>query len=705
MTERYDILEALAAINPRTLSYEEWLAVGQALHHEGYASDMWRDWSRADAERFDERDFEVKWRSFGHETGAPITGGTIIKMAKEAGWNPKSALPSYDWDSTIGESAPLVDAAYVTGETVAPLYSDGQGRNELAAYIDALFEPDEYVAYVTSYSKKERDGVVKLVPGDRGVYARTAQNIRDALKSGMENALGTLYDESGAWIRFNPLDGHGVGNANVTAFRHCLVESDETEPATVKAVVEQLNLPVSAMVYSGGKSMHVIVKVDAKDSDEYRKRVEKVYSVCEKSGVSVDKANKNPSRLSRMPGVTRRGKRQFLAALKCGADDYEEWEEWYAEQADELPDTENVSALLEDGRPEMADELIGGVLRCGHKMLVSGPSKAGKSFALIALCVALSQGMKWIGLECRKSRVLYVNLELDRDSCTNRFADVCKAMGVKPEDLDGLDVWNLRGRAEPMPQLKPKLIRRGKKGGYDAVVIDPIYKVMTGDENSATDMTRFANAFDEIAMEVGCAVIYCHHHSKGYQQGKRSIDRASGSGVFARDPDAIMDMVELAPKEDLAQMHEGETAWKIEATLREFPALAPIGVWFKWPIHIIDSKLGNSEELGEKRERDRLRGGSDGKGRSKKSYREKVNEAIGEAVSSCQDDGVKPTLTNVLERMPAINGKKPKRKNLAYWTRKTQCEWCDWKTKMEVLDGKTPAVIERVGEFDEYDVW
>ena len=40
-------------------------------------------------------------------------------------------------------------------------------------------------------------------------------------------------------------------------------------------------------------------------------------------------------------------------------------------------------------------------------------------------------------------------------------------------------------------------------------------------------------------------MIYCHHHSKGAQGDKKAQDRASGSGVFARDPDALLDMIEL----------------------------------------------------------------------------------------------------------------------------------------------------------------
>ena len=561
----------MGAIDPASCSYEEWLAVGQALHHEGYSADDWREWSRRDAARYNERDFETKWRGFGFESGAPVTGGTIVKMAFDRGWAPAPRGHALDWNDTIyADEKPIVDTAYIDGEKLEPVYAKGHGRDELIAYIDALFEPDEFVAYVTNYVEEEKDGYTKCVPADRGVYTRTAKDIRDALKGGIESGIGTTHDESGAWIRFNPMDGHGVGNANVTAYRHCLIESDVTEPETVKAVVEQLNLPVSVMVHSGGKSMHVIVKVDAKDSDEYRQRVERIYGVCEKNGIVVDKANKNPSRLSRMPGVTRRGERQYIASLKCGADDYDEWEEWYAAETDELPDPVSMSTLFEDGRPEMAEEIIAGVLRCGHKMLVSGPSKAGKSFILIALCIALSEGLSWLGFKCRQSKVLYVNLELDERSCMNRFADVYEALGIEPSHTCDLDVWNLRGRAEALNKLVPKMIRRGKKRGYDAIVIDPIYKVMTGDENSASDMAAFANCFDMLALEVGCSVIYCHHHSKGYQEGKRSIDRASGSGVFARDPDAILDMVELfAEESDIDRRINARLCAKVAKHMRE----------------------------------------------------------------------------------------------------------------------------------------
>ncbi|MFR3006431.1 MAG: AAA family ATPase [Blautia faecis] len=63
-------------------------------------------------------------------------------------------------------------------------------------------------------------------------------------------------------------------------------------------------------------------------------------------------------------------------------------------------------------------------------MLISGPSKAGKSFLQIELCIAIAEGKKWLQWHCAQGRVMYVNLELDRASCLHRFKDVYESMGI-----------------------------------------------------------------------------------------------------------------------------------------------------------------------------------------------------------------------------------------------------------------------------------
>ena len=76
-------------------------------------------------------------------------------------------------------------------------------------------------------------------------------------------------------------------------------------------------------------------------------------------------------------------------------------------------------------------------------------------------------------------------------------------------------------------------------------------------------MAKFCNQFDLVCRALDCAVIYCHHHSKGAQGGKRSMDRASGSGVFARDPDAMLDMTELVPTDAIREQLHNKAACRV----------------------------------------------------------------------------------------------------------------------------------------------
>lgn len=642
----YNLTEILEYIDPSTCSYQEWINVGMALKHEGYTVSDWDMWSMKDVNRYHSGECAKKWATF-QGSSAPVTAGTIIQMAKENGYHYENVSAELDWDSEIGSKDELVvvDRNWLERSEIH-IPEQWNPTEQIITYLETLFEPDENVGYVTE--SWEHDG--KFLPS-KGCYDRTAGQLIKELyqcKGDIGSVLGDYNSEVGAWIRFNPLDGKGVKNENVTEFRYALVESDTMDISAQKAIITELELPVAALVYSGKKSLHAIVKIDASTYEEYKKRVDYLYNVCNKNGLKLDIQNRNPSRLSRMPGVMRNGKKQYLLDTNIGKENWNEWREWIESVNDDLPDPESMADVW-DNLPELAPPLIDGVLRQGHKMLIAGPSKAGKSYALIELCCAIAEGKKWLEWNCTQGKVMYVNLELDRASCLHRFKDVYTALGIAPDNLSNIDIWNLRGRSVPMDKLAPKLIRRASKKNYIAIIIDPIYKVITGDENSADQMAHFCNQFDKVCTELGCAVIYCHHHSKGAQGGKRSMDRASGSGVFARDPDALIDLVELELNDDILKQEknkavckvcegwlykydklyhasqddlcsetqmlalcreylendayecviedvgkarktvESRSAWRIEGTLREFPKFAPVNLWFKYPVHDIDN--------------------------------------------------------------------------------------------------------------------
>ncbi|MGT2895929.1 replicative DNA helicase [Streptococcus phage Javan173] len=652
----FDLIPLLDHINPATLSYQDWITVGMALKHEGYTAMDWDIWSQADS-RYKKGECFAKWDSFQGSGMGTVTGATITQMAKDNGWVSEFRLADdaheLDWDSTIDRDYKIIDKNWVEAKEIKEPVNWSPVQ-ELITYLETIFDSTDLVGYVTTTYPIETDNGPIYKP-TQGNYDRTAGELIQALQK-CEGDIGAVFgdykEEAGAWIRFNPLDGKGVKNDNVTDFRYALVESDSMDLGKQYALFKELELPIAALVHSGKKSLHAIVKVDARDYQEYRKRVDYIYAICKKNGLDIDTQNRNPSRLSRMPGVTRNGRKQFLVDTNIGKTNYEEWFQWIEDLNDDLPDPETLADQW-DNLPDLAPELIKGVLRQGHKLLIAGPSKAGKSFALIELSIAIAEGKEWLGWACEQGKVLYVNLELDRPSALHRFKDVYEAMGLQPNNLANIDIWNLRGKTVPMDKLAPKLIRRSLKKNYQAVIIDPIYKVLTGDENSADQMAHFTNQFDKVATELGCSVIYCHHHSKGAQGGKKSMDRASGSGVFARDPDALIDLVELELTEELVKarsekaaakiyqqalqekaldyyqhevtlddlesryqmqqhfdkaikdimvkqpyleavkkaQHEVEiaTAWRVEGTLREFAKFKPVNMWFSYPVHSVDT--------------------------------------------------------------------------------------------------------------------
>ncbi len=298
-----------------------------------------------------------------------------------------------------------------------------------------------------------------------------------------------------------------------------------------------------------------------------------------------------------------------------------------SEPDEELKDITNLAEVFYNP-PPLREELIQGVLRMSHKMVVTGASKAGKSVLLMELCVAFAEGITWLGFPCRKSRVLYVNLEIDDASCIHRFVEIYAGQGLKPTNLDNIYIWNLRGRAEPLQKLAPKLINVIQKIHADVTIIDPIYKVLMGDENSASDIGSFCNYFDDIISETECAIIYSHHHSKGAQGSKNAMDRASGSGVFARDPDAIFDMIEI----NCDNIDDPNiTAWRCETTLREFPSAPTRNLFYSYPLHIVDTE-GVLDDATYKS------GGSYSGSGKKKPLKSKKAE-LDDAFSMCAADG------------------------------------------------------------------
>ena len=244
-----------------------------------------------------------------------------------------------------------------------------------------------------------------------------------------------------------------------------------------------------------------------------------------------------------------------------------------------LPDIVSAADLVESDLP-MPLELVSGLLHQGTKFALGGGSKTCKTWVLLHLAIAISAGVPFFDRPTIQSRVLFVNLEIHPAFFRRRIARICKELEIEVPPF--LDIWNLRGYEADSLVLLPKITDRIKEKGYGTIILDPIYKTY-GDlkENAAEDMTKLLNHFERVAFQSNAAIGFAAHFSKGNQASKDTIDRISGSGVFARDPDSIMTMTSL----------EKEGTFVFEASLRNLKPFKPFGIKWHYPVMIRDDDI------------------------------------------------------------------------------------------------------------------
>ena len=193
-------------------------------------------------------------------------------------------------------------SALLSGPTkplVSPVPVPEDPLEAISLLFTSLYAPEEHINILTHFSASAS----RACPVGSG-----ANKLRDHWLSWFAQH-GIPSRDAGAWMRPNPVAPAGSGkdgaitNADIAAFRFLLLESDEIPMHDQMAVYAELALPLSAIISSGGKSCHAWLRIDALDAEEYELKATRILAALATLGF--DKANKNPSRLSRLPGAKR----------------------------------------------------------------------------------------------------------------------------------------------------------------------------------------------------------------------------------------------------------------------------------------------------------------------------------------------------------------------------------------------------------------
>lgn len=304
MASREKILSALSAIDCATLNYDEWLRVVISARVAGAEERDVDDWCASDPERHKSGEVARIFAATGEDNakGEAVTERTLWKFASERGWR---------WRD--GKAECVSHAA----QTPSPVSSALTPAQMAAEQLRVCFKPEETVCIVTKSEWNEKRH--KWRPAGKGTFWNVAELTKrlDAVGR-LEDAIGEYNHDAGAWMCVNPVNGRERGNADVSAHRLVLVESDSMPEDAQRDLILGLCLPVAAMTESGGKSVHALVRVDADGPRHYAERVASLFSFCEAHGLKVDPACKNPARLTRLAGAERGERTQRLLYLNVG---------------------------------------------------------------------------------------------------------------------------------------------------------------------------------------------------------------------------------------------------------------------------------------------------------------------------------------------------------------------------------------------------
>ncbi len=237
------------------------------------------------------------------------------------------------------------------GNPPQQMSADLSSAEQAALQLEALFSASDIICFNTHFHKSDEG---KWLPNGKPEFHnayKLIEKLRNA--NSIEEVFPEYNSQAGILFCVNPMKVGRRLNENVTSFRNALIEYDDISKEEQIERLLDSGLPILSMTDSGNKSVHAIVRVDASNAKDYKRKVVELHGALEaKYGSPCDSANKNPSRLTRLAGATRGINTQQLLYTEVNADSYLET---FLEKCPKEQATEKDEVL---GFNEMGDLLI-----------------------------------------------------------------------------------------------------------------------------------------------------------------------------------------------------------------------------------------------------------------------------------------------------------------------------------------------------------
>lgn len=388
------------------------------------------------------------------------------------------------------------------------------GAREL---LRAAFQPGEGVAIVIGRID-EKDN--REIPKDEGiVLSREEWLLKLDKADGNPNGILSNTAKNGLYIRINPMRLGGKSDADVTDFRHALIECDSISQIEQWRHIAGSNVPVTAVISSGGRSVHAWVRVDAKDRREYDERVKLLHAHFTSNGFEIDGVNKNPSRFSRLPNCVRGKSRQELLALRIGTESFGAWHSDL--ESESTGRTFSIKELLKFKPDEDPNCLLGERWICkGGSCVIVGQSGLGKSSIAIQAAVTWALGKSFFGIPSKRPlKSLFIQAENDEGDLAEMVQGVINGLGLKPDSAEveqiERNVVIVSDSSHTGEEFTQNVQRRIDRHRPDLVWFDPLLSFIGDDISKQSVCSQFLRTWlAPISDSSGVAWMMMHHTGK-----------------------------------------------------------------------------------------------------------------------------------------------------------------------------------------------
>ena len=148
------------------------------------------------------------------------------------------------------------------------------------------------------------------------------------------------------------------------------------------------------------------------------------------------------------------------------------------------------------------------------KAEIYAPRKSGKTYLMSQIARSIGSGEPVFNLPTTQGKVLFVQFELGLELLQERL----KQTGKDYPNVFVGSTFNLKLDTESGFSMLQRAMEAVQP---DVLILDPLYKMLSGDENESHDIVAIVDKLDRLIDSFTCSILLVHHAGKDISRGGR----------------------------------------------------------------------------------------------------------------------------------------------------------------------------------------